>query len=76
MRSAPREWTSRILARDPGVPTDVEGIGQLVVIGLVNTFFGAAIGLIGIVADIVIRDQVLKNRQLFEAPADRLRARS
>jgi hypothetical protein len=59
-----------ILQRDPGVPSMVEGIGQLVVIGLLNVLLGGVIGVVFVAFDFYIRDVVLQNRHLFGgAPA-------
>ncbi len=58
-----------ILQRDPRVPAMFEGIGQLIVIGLINIFLGGIVGVLFVIFDFVIRDMVLRNRQLFEQPA-------
>ena len=55
-----------ILARSPNVPSMFEGIGQLVVIGLINVFLGGVFGVLCVILDFFIRDMVLKNRHLFE----------
>lgn len=55
-----------ILSRSPGVPAMFEGVGQLIVIGLVNLFLGGFIGVLFVIFDFIIRDMVLKNRHLFE----------
>jgi hypothetical protein len=54
-----------ILQRDPRIPSMVEGIGQLIVIGLLNLLLGGVIGVIFVVLDFYIRDVVLQNRHLF-----------
>jgi hypothetical protein len=55
----------KIRNADPQVPSDYEGIGQLVVIGLINLFLGAVIGVVFVVLDFYVRDQILKNRHVF-----------
>jgi hypothetical protein len=59
----------RILARDSTVPNEYESMTQLIVIGIINLFFGGVIGVAFIIFDFKIRDTVLKNRHLFnQAP--------
>lgn len=63
-----------ILQRDSRIPAAFEGIGQLIVIGLINLFLGGVIGVLFVIFDFVIRDMVLRNRHLFEIaipPSDR-----
>ena len=55
-----------ILARSPSVPSMFEGVGQLIVIGLINAFLGGIFGVLCVIFDFIIRDMVLKNRHLFE----------
>lgn len=55
----------RIKARDPAIPADYEGLGGIILIGVVNLFVGGAIGVIFAVFDLYVRDQVLNNRHLF-----------
>ena len=55
-----------IRARDPGVPAAYEGgLVQLVILGALNFFLGAAVGVIFVIFDFYIRDLVLKHRHLF-----------
>lgn len=58
-----------ILRRDPQVPAMFEGIGQLIVIGIINLLLGGVIGVVFVIFDFVIRDMVLRNRHLFEQAA-------
>ncbi len=55
-----------ILARDSSVPEMFEGIGGLIIIGVINFLFGAMIGVVFIIFDFFIRDMVLKNRHIFD----------
>ena len=59
------KMSSRIAAGDPTVPRAVEGMAGLVVIGVINLFLGAVVGLILVGVDFFVRDQILKNRHLF-----------
>lgn len=61
IRSAPL-----ILQRHPGIPAAFEGVGQLIIIGLINLFLGGVIGVVAVIFDFYIRDMVLKNRALFD----------
>lgn len=54
-----------ILARDSRVPAAYEGVGQLIVIGVLNLLLGGIIGVVFVVFDFIIRDMVLSNRHLF-----------
>ncbi|HET6807091.1 MAG TPA: DUF5362 family protein [Frateuria sp.] len=54
-----------ILQRDPSVPSMVEGIGQLLIIGLLNVILGGVIGVVFVALDFYIRDVILKNQHLF-----------
>ena len=56
----------RIRSLDPKVPFEYEGIVGLVIFGIVNLLLGAIIGIAGIVVDFYVRDQILKNRNLFD----------
>jgi hypothetical protein len=56
-----------ILQRHPGVVAAFEGIGQLIVIGVINLFLGGLIGVAFVIFDFVIRDMVLRNRHLFQS---------
>lgn len=55
-----------ILQRDPRIPAMFEGIGQLIVTGVINLLLGGVVGVFFVVFDFVIRDMVLGNRELFE----------
>jgi hypothetical protein len=55
-----------ILQRGSGVPSAFEGIGQLIVIGIINLMLGGLIGVLFVIFDFVIRDMVLRNRHIFE----------
>lgn len=59
--------SKKILSQDEDVPTHYEGISQLIIIGLINLFFGAAIGIIFVIFDFFIREKILENRSLFSA---------
>lgn len=59
--------SKKILSQDEDVPSHYEGISQLIIIGLINLFFGAAIGIIFVVFDFFIREKILENRSLFSA---------
>jgi len=48
-----------ILARDSRVPAAYEGVGQLIVIGVLNLLLGGIIGVVFVVFDFIIRDMVL-----------------
>lgn len=54
-----------IQRREARVPAMFEGVLGLVLIGLVNLFFGAAFGVLMVAVDFVIRQQVLNNRHIF-----------
>lgn len=48
------------------VPDAFSGVGQLLIIGAINLFFGAAFGVIMVVVvDFIIRQYVLDNRHIF-----------
>lgn len=51
--------------REARVPAMFQGVVGLVLIGLVNLFFGAVFGVVMVVVDFVIRQQVLDNRRIF-----------
>lgn len=59
----------RIRRRDPEVPELYEGMGGIVIIAIVNLLLGGVIGLAFAAFDFYIRDQVLRNRVLFDASA-------
>lgn len=54
-----------IMARNKAVPEVFDGIGSLVVIGIVNVLLGGVIGVVFVGFDFFIRDKVLSNRRLF-----------
>jgi hypothetical protein len=56
----------RIRQRDAGVPAEFEPAGGLIIIGLVNLFFGAVFGALWVVYDFHVRGEVLRHRHLFE----------
>lgn len=60
----------KIRRADPEVPSEYEGLGQLIVIGLINLFLGAVIGVVFVALDFYIRDQILKNKHVFAGSAD------
>ncbi|MCK5862581.1 MAG: SHOCT domain-containing protein [Candidatus Hydrogenedentes bacterium] len=60
----------KIRNRDPEVLSAYEGMGQLIVIGLINLFLGAAIGVVFVAFDFYIRDQILKNKHVFAGEAE------
>ena len=66
----------KIRKADPSVPTEYEGLAQLIIIGLINLFFGAAIGVAFVAADFYIRDQILKNRHVFDGEAGETQSES
>ncbi len=55
-----------IRARDPDIPAIYEGrTTQLVLIGVVNVVAGGMIGIAFVIFDFIVRDMVLRNRDLF-----------
>jgi hypothetical protein len=54
-----------IARRESGVPQAFAGVAGLVIIGLVNLFFGAAFGLIMVAVDFYVRQRVLDNAHVF-----------
>lgn len=59
------KWAPQIAARQYTVPRAVESLVGYAVIGVINLFFGAAIGIAFVLVDLYVRDQILKNRHLF-----------
>ena len=57
----------KIRQRDPSIIEEYRGIGGLIIIGLINFFFGAIIGVAFVVFDLYVRDKVLSNAHLFTA---------
>lgn len=54
-----------ILARKPGVPAAFESLAGLIIILVINLVLGGVIGIIFVGFDFYIRDQILKNREIF-----------
>jgi hypothetical protein len=61
----------RIKARDRTIPAAFESTTPYIVIGLINLFFGAVIGLVLVGVDLWVRRQVLDNARLFATPIAR-----
>ena len=59
--------------RDPRVPAAFAGVGQLIVIAILNLLLGGVIGIIFVIFDCIIRDKVLANRHLFVPGAAAMR---
>ncbi|HBF33219.1 TPA: hypothetical protein DDW35_01520 [Candidatus Sumerlaeota bacterium] len=55
----------RIRQRDASVPAAYESMTQLIIIGVINLFLGGVIGIVFVAFDFFIRDQILKNKQVF-----------
>lgn len=58
-------YAPRIERRESGVPAAFSGVTGLIVIGLINLFFGAVFGLVMVAVDFYIRQRVLDNRHIF-----------
>jgi hypothetical protein len=58
----------RIKARDKNIPAVFESLTGYIVIGLINLFFGAVIGIVLVGVDLWVRQQILDNQRLFSAP--------
>lgn len=54
-----------IQRREARVPHMFNGIAGLIIIGLVNLFFGAVFGLVMVAVDFYVRQRVLDNRAIF-----------
>lgn len=54
-----------VRARLPSVVEANKGIAQLVILGIINFFLGAVVGVLFVAFDFYIRDQVLKRANLF-----------
>lgn len=54
-----------IEARSPAVPAAFESLTVYIIIGALNLVLGGVLGLALLAVDLVVRDQLLKNRQLF-----------
>lgn len=57
-----------IEARNPTVPAAFESLTGYVIIGILNLVLGGVLGLALLAVDLYVRDQVLKNRNLFTGP--------
>ncbi|NJL53823.1 serine/threonine protein kinase [bacterium] len=55
----------RIRAGDPTIPAQYEGLVGLILTGIINLIIGGVIGVVLVVFDLIIRDRILSNRQLF-----------
>ena len=55
----------QIEVRNPGVPSAFESLTSYVIIGVINLVLGGVLGLALLAVDLYVRDQVLKNRNLF-----------
>jgi hypothetical protein len=55
----------RIFAGDSTIPAAFEDMTSLIVIGILNLVFGAVIGVIFVLVDFYVRDQILSHRELF-----------
>jgi Protein of unknown function (DUF2510) len=60
---------AQIERRDPYVPATFEPLTSYIISAALNLVLGGVLGLAMVVADVYVRDQVLKNRQLFGASA-------
>ena len=54
-----------VRARFPSVIEANKGVAQLVILGIINFFLGAVVGVLFVAFDFYIRDQVLKKADLF-----------
>jgi Protein of unknown function (DUF2510)/Family of unknown function (DUF5362) len=61
----------RIKAQDRNIPAAFQSLTGYIVIGLINLFFGAVIGIVLVGVDLWVRQQVLDNARLFSAPQAR-----
>jgi hypothetical protein len=61
----------RIKAQDKNIPAAFQSLTGYIVIGLINLFFGAVIGILLVGVDLWVRQQVLDNARLFSAPQAR-----
>lgn len=59
------DMPKKILNKDYDVPEIYKPLSGLIIIGIINFIFGAFIGLLFIIMDFFVRDQVLKNSHLF-----------
>jgi hypothetical protein len=60
------KMAGRIRRREASVPTDYEGVALLVILGVINLFFGGVIGVLFVAFDFFVRDKVLSNKHLFD----------
>lgn len=56
----------RILAGDASIPHQFNSLTGLIVIGLLNLTMGGMLGVVMVVFDFIIRDQILSNQHLFQ----------
>lgn len=56
----------KIQQRRRSVPDSYRSISPLIVIAIMNILFGACMGALLVILDFIIRDKVLKNRNLFD----------
>jgi hypothetical protein len=59
------KMADRIKARDRTVPAAFESTTGLIIIGLINLFLGAMVGIVLVGVDLWVRQQVLNNSRLF-----------
>jgi hypothetical protein len=57
----------RVQRRDPSIPATVEPLTNYVIAGVLNFVLGGILGVAMVGADLYVRDQILKERGLFEA---------
>lgn len=55
----------RILVGDARIPAAFEDMTGFIVIGILNLVFGAVIGVLFVLVDFYVRDQILAHRELF-----------
>lgn len=56
----------RILAGDASIPSQFSPMAGLIIIGLLNLTLGGIIGVLMVIFDFIIRDQILSNQHLFQ----------
>jgi Protein of unknown function (DUF2510) len=57
-----------ISQRSPGVPAAFQPLAGYVIIGLLNLLLGGVIGVVLVIVDLFVRDQILKNAHIFAGP--------
>ena len=55
----------RILSGDSDIPALFDDMTQLIIIGVINLILGGFIGILFVIFDFIIRDQILENKTLF-----------